>query len=143
MEATRCRLDLELRVYTSRLLGRDPALVLHGGGNTSVKVRERNAIGEEVDILYVKGSSHDWIPEANRRAAGEPRQPHGRIPGARRSLFGDRAAVARWLVRDLPEKARPVGGDRGRRYSKEHFERGRLLGQLERWIGELAGNRES
>ena len=73
MEATRCRSDLELRVYTSRLLGRDPALVLHGGGNTSVKVRERNAIGEEVDILYVKGSSHDWIREAKRRAAGEPR----------------------------------------------------------------------
>jgi hypothetical protein len=87
--------------------------VLHGGGNTSVKVRERNAIGEEVDILYVKGSSHDGIQEANRRAAGEPRQPGRGVPRARRSLFGDRAAFARWLVRDLPEKARPVGGDRG------------------------------
>ena len=31
--------DLAQRVYTSRLLGRDPALVLHGGGNTSVKIR--------------------------------------------------------------------------------------------------------
>ena len=29
--------DLALRVYTSRLIGSDPALVLHGGGNTSVK----------------------------------------------------------------------------------------------------------
>src|SRR5262245_8421172 len=47
------------RVYTSRLLGRDPTLVLHGGGNTSVKIRERNLFGEEEDILYIKGSGWD------------------------------------------------------------------------------------
>src|ERR1051326_843506 len=47
------------RVYTSRLLGRDHALVLHGGGNTSVKLRERDIFGDEVDILYVKGSGWD------------------------------------------------------------------------------------
>ena len=58
-EGARFRTDLELRVYTSRLLGRDPSLVLHGGGNTSVKVRERNAVGEEEDILHVKGSGWD------------------------------------------------------------------------------------
>jgi len=51
--------DLALRVYTSRLLGSDPSLVLHGGGNTSVKMRESNLIGEEEDILYVKGSGWD------------------------------------------------------------------------------------
>jgi rhamnose utilization protein RhaD (predicted bifunctional aldolase and dehydrogenase)/NAD(P)-dependent dehydrogenase (short-subunit alcohol dehydrogenase family) len=51
--------DLGLRVYTSRLLGREDALVLHGGGNTSVKVRERSVTGEEEDILYVKGSGSD------------------------------------------------------------------------------------
>jgi len=51
--------DIGLRVYTSRLLGREASLVLHGGGNTSVKVRERNAVGEEEDILYVKGSGRD------------------------------------------------------------------------------------
>ncbi|HEX4961758.1 MAG TPA: bifunctional aldolase/short-chain dehydrogenase [Thermoanaerobaculia bacterium] len=51
--------DLALRVYTSRLLGRDKTLVLHGGGNTSVKVRERNLFGEEEDVLYVKGSGWD------------------------------------------------------------------------------------
>jgi rhamnose utilization protein RhaD (predicted bifunctional aldolase and dehydrogenase)/NAD(P)-dependent dehydrogenase (short-subunit alcohol dehydrogenase family) len=50
---------MDLRVYTSRLLGKDSTLVLHGGGNTSVKVRERNAVGEEEDILYVKGSGWD------------------------------------------------------------------------------------
>jgi len=37
--------DLADRVYTSRLLGRDPALVLHGGGNTSVKSRSREVDG--------------------------------------------------------------------------------------------------
>ena len=58
-EASRCGSDLELRVYSSRLLGRDSTLVLHGGGNTSVKVNERNAVGEEEEILYVKGSGWD------------------------------------------------------------------------------------
>ncbi|MEY2881095.1 MAG: hypothetical protein RLZZ15_3475, partial [Verrucomicrobiota bacterium] len=43
--------DLGLRVYTSRLLGREPALVLHGGGNTSVKLRAKNIFGEEEAIL--------------------------------------------------------------------------------------------
>lgn len=51
--------DLGLRVYTSRLLGRDKSLVLHGGGNTSVKVREPSLFGEEEDVLYVKGSGWD------------------------------------------------------------------------------------
>jgi len=51
--------DLGLRVYTSRLLGRDKSLVLHGGGNTSVKIMEKNAFGEEEEILYVKGSGWD------------------------------------------------------------------------------------
>ncbi len=50
---------LAQRVYTSRLLGQDHALVLHGGGNTSVKIRERNIFGNEEDILYVKGSGWD------------------------------------------------------------------------------------
>ncbi len=58
--------DLAQRVYTSRLLGRDKSLVLHGGGNTSVKIRERNLVGDEEDILYVKGSGWDleFIEEA-------------------------------------------------------------------------------
>ena len=47
------------RVYTSRLLGRDKSLVLHGGGNTSVKLREKNLFGEDEDVLYVKGSGWD------------------------------------------------------------------------------------
>jgi len=47
------------RVYTSRLLGRDKSLVLHGGGNTSVKVRENDLFGERTEVLYVKGSGWD------------------------------------------------------------------------------------
>ncbi len=58
-EAARCQSDLELRVYSSRLLGSDSTLVLHGGGNTSVKVVETNLVGEEEEILYVKGSGWD------------------------------------------------------------------------------------
>ncbi|WP_065204423.1 bifunctional aldolase/short-chain dehydrogenase [Shewanella woodyi] len=50
---------LALRVYTSRLLGQEPALVLHGGGNTSVKTQITNLFGETEEILYVKGSGWD------------------------------------------------------------------------------------
>jgi len=59
LEAREFQGDLGLRVYTSRLLGRDKSLVLHGGGNTSVKIREKNLFGEEETILYVKGSGWD------------------------------------------------------------------------------------
>ena len=58
-EAAQCKNDLELRVYTSRLLGQDSSLVLHGGGNTSVKIIEKNILGEDEEILYVKGSGWD------------------------------------------------------------------------------------
>ncbi|WP_420633488.1 bifunctional aldolase/short-chain dehydrogenase [Candidatus Palauibacter sp.] len=51
--------DLALRVYTTRLLGSEPRLVLHGGGNTSVKSRARDVTGAELDVLYVKGSGWD------------------------------------------------------------------------------------
>jgi rhamnose utilization protein RhaD (predicted bifunctional aldolase and dehydrogenase)/NAD(P)-dependent dehydrogenase (short-subunit alcohol dehydrogenase family) len=58
-EADRCKDKLSLRVYTSQLLGRDPSLVLHGGGNTSVKLYEPSLFGDEEQILYVKGSGWD------------------------------------------------------------------------------------
>jgi len=51
--------DLALRVYTTRLLGQDPRLVLHGGGNTSVKTRVTDLNGEAVEVLCVKGSGWD------------------------------------------------------------------------------------
>jgi len=58
-EAAKFDGPLGARVYTSRLLGRDKSLVLHGGGNTSVKLREKNLFGEDEEILYVKGSGWD------------------------------------------------------------------------------------
>ena len=51
--------DLSHRVYTSRLLGREPRLVLHGGGNTSVKTIEKDLFGNAIDVLCVKGSGWD------------------------------------------------------------------------------------
>ena len=80
-EAAQYQGDLGLRVYTSRLLGRDPSLVLHGGGNTSVKISESDILGAAQEILYVKGSGWDlesidtpgFAPvrmEPSRRASG-------------------------------------------------------------------------
>ncbi len=51
--------DIALRVYTTRLLGRDPLLVLHGGGNTSVKTQARDDLGQEHEVIAVKGSGAD------------------------------------------------------------------------------------
>jgi rhamnose utilization protein RhaD (predicted bifunctional aldolase and dehydrogenase) len=51
--------DLALRVYTTRLLGGDPNLVLHGGGNTSVKTVMKDTVGDDVNIICVKGSGWD------------------------------------------------------------------------------------
>ncbi len=50
---------LALRVYSSRLLGAEPDLVLHGGGNTSVKDRREDFFGEPSDLIFVKGSGWD------------------------------------------------------------------------------------
>jgi rhamnose utilization protein RhaD (predicted bifunctional aldolase and dehydrogenase)/NAD(P)-dependent dehydrogenase (short-subunit alcohol dehydrogenase family) len=50
---------LALRLYTSRLLGGDPALVLHGGGNTSVKLAVKDLSGEAEDVLFIKGRGID------------------------------------------------------------------------------------
>lgn len=52
-------LDLALRTYTTRLLGAEPRLVIHGGGNTSVKTTMRTLAGDDVDVLCVKGSGWD------------------------------------------------------------------------------------
>ena len=51
--------ELALRVYTSRLIGQNPDLVMHGGGNTSVKLAMRDVFGDMVDVLHVKGSGWD------------------------------------------------------------------------------------
>src|SRR6185295_17824216 len=61
--------DLALRIYSTRLLGGEPRLVLHGGGNTSVKTRLNDLLGEDVDVLSVKGSGWDM---ASIEPAGMP-----------------------------------------------------------------------
>ena len=61
--------DLALRVYTTRLLGRDPTLVLHGGGNTSVKTAIPDLLGEATDVICIKGSGADM---ADIEPAGLP-----------------------------------------------------------------------
>jgi len=61
--------ELSLRTYTTRLLGRDPKLVLHGGGNTSLKTKMRDLLGTEVEVLRVKASGADM---ASIEPAGFP-----------------------------------------------------------------------
>ncbi|MBI2390002.1 MAG: bifunctional aldolase/short-chain dehydrogenase [Deltaproteobacteria bacterium] len=50
---------LAVRTYSARLLGADPSLVLHGGGNTSAKGVQRTIVGDDVEVLYIKGSGWD------------------------------------------------------------------------------------
>jgi rhamnose utilization protein RhaD (predicted bifunctional aldolase and dehydrogenase)/NAD(P)-dependent dehydrogenase (short-subunit alcohol dehydrogenase family) len=61
--------DLALRVYTTQLLGGDPRLVLHGGGNTSVKTHMTDLLGDTVEVICVKGSGWDM---GNIEPAGLP-----------------------------------------------------------------------
>ncbi|WP_440926262.1 bifunctional aldolase/short-chain dehydrogenase [Candidatus Pelagibacter sp.] len=61
--------DMALRVYTTRLLGRNSELVLHGGGNTSVKTSIKDIDGKNYEVLCVKGSGWDM---ADIEPAGLP-----------------------------------------------------------------------
>ena len=60
---------LALRTYTARLLGAEPSLVLHGGGNTSAKGTATTVVGREVEVLFIKGSGWDL---ATIEPAGHP-----------------------------------------------------------------------
>lgn len=51
--------ELALRVYTSRIIGQDPDLVMHGGGNTSLKAQAVDVFGDTVDVIHIKGSGWD------------------------------------------------------------------------------------
>jgi rhamnose utilization protein RhaD (predicted bifunctional aldolase and dehydrogenase)/NAD(P)-dependent dehydrogenase (short-subunit alcohol dehydrogenase family) len=51
--------DLALRIYLATLIGAEESLVLHGGGNTSVKTSVSNILGNEVPVLYVKASGQN------------------------------------------------------------------------------------
>src|ERR1043165_6531901 len=101
--ASRCRTPLELRVLTSRLLGEEPSLVLHGGGNTSVKVKASNIFGEEEELLQIKGSGSDLAtieasgfatvrPDALRRMAELPRLSDTEMVRVQRAAMTDPGA---------------------------------------------------
>jgi rhamnose utilization protein RhaD (predicted bifunctional aldolase and dehydrogenase)/NAD(P)-dependent dehydrogenase (short-subunit alcohol dehydrogenase family) len=71
----RCNADVALRVYTARLIGQEPMLVLHGGGNTSVKTRVKDDVGRDTEVLCVKGSGWDLAriePEGHPAVRLEP-----------------------------------------------------------------------
>ncbi len=103
--------DLALRTYTTRLLGCDPKLVLHGGGNTSVKTTVKDMLGDEVEVLCVKGSGWDMgaiepaglpavrlAPLRRLRALRHAvRRGHGRIPAhqSSRSVLAQSVASKR------------------------------------------------
>jgi rhamnulose-1-phosphate aldolase/alcohol dehydrogenase len=82
---------LALRVYTSRLLGRDATLVLHGGGNTSVKTAARDLLGREIDVLCVKGSGSDLADVEPRGLPAVRLQPLRELRALER--LSDRAMV--------------------------------------------------
>ncbi|HEY8041609.1 MAG TPA: class II aldolase/adducin family protein, partial [Polyangiaceae bacterium] len=73
--APRASEALALRTYTARLIGAEPALVLHGGGNTSVKAAASTRLGDSVEVLHVKGSGWDLAtiePEGHPAVRLEP-----------------------------------------------------------------------
>lgn len=97
--------DLAQRVYTSRLLGRDKSLVLHGGGNTSVKIRERNLVGDAEDILYVKGSG--WDLECIEEAGFSPVRMAHLLKLAQLDALNDRQMVNE-LVTQMTRASAPA-----------------------------------
>jgi rhamnose utilization protein RhaD (predicted bifunctional aldolase and dehydrogenase) len=72
-EAEASQLDgLDLLVYASRLVGAETSLVIWGGGNTSIKTRERDHRGRDIAVLRVKGAAPTSSPSRRRisRACG-------------------------------------------------------------------------
>ena len=98
--------DLALRVYTTRLLGRDPKLVLHGGGNTSLKSRRRDRLGEDVEVLCVKATGADMAAADAAGFCVVRLEPMRRL----RALdhIGDIELVAMKLPRNLIDPAAPM-----------------------------------
>ena len=102
--------DLALRVYTTRLLGQDPRLVLHGGGNTSVKTTVPDLLGEDDGVLCVKGTGWDMgVIEPRRHAGGAARAAAQAARARRAERRGDGALPARQP--DRSDGAQSVGRD--------------------------------
>jgi rhamnose utilization protein RhaD (predicted bifunctional aldolase and dehydrogenase)/NAD(P)-dependent dehydrogenase (short-subunit alcohol dehydrogenase family) len=73
--SSRAAEPLAMRTYTARLIGSDAALVLHGGGNTSVKAHGKTILGDSIEVLHIKGSGWDLAtiePEGHPAVRLEP-----------------------------------------------------------------------
>jgi rhamnose utilization protein RhaD (predicted bifunctional aldolase and dehydrogenase)/NAD(P)-dependent dehydrogenase (short-subunit alcohol dehydrogenase family) len=73
--SSRASEPVAMRTYTARLIGSDGALVLHGGGNTSVKAQGRTILGDTIEVLHIKGSGWDLAtiePEGHPAVRLEP-----------------------------------------------------------------------
>jgi rhamnose utilization protein RhaD (predicted bifunctional aldolase and dehydrogenase)/NAD(P)-dependent dehydrogenase (short-subunit alcohol dehydrogenase family) len=93
-------------VYASRLLGAESALVRHGGGNASVKLRAKTLAGKTVDALYVKGSGQDM---ADATPAGFPALDLADLQAveARRKLSDDDMLRLLTVAKLDPDAPRP------------------------------------
>ncbi len=98
--------ELERLVDRSRLIGSDPALVLHGGGNTSTKLVERDHLGRERRVLRIKGSGSDLATARPPTSRGSGSTTCCRL--RERDAMSDEEMVA-YLSRCLvePDAARP------------------------------------
>ena len=113
---------LALRTYSARLLGADPRLVLHGGGNTSVKAIATDLFGEPVPVLYIKGSGWDL---ATIEPAGHPAvrlEPLLRLRDLDRLSDEDMVGAQR-SEPDGRRRAQPVGRDPAPRLHPRHVHR--------------------
>ena len=98
-----CNEDVALRVYSSRLLGREATLVLHGGGNTSVKTTLPDDLGEPTAVACIKGSGWDLAslePPGLPAVRLAPLQALRRLPA-----LSDEAMVAALRARLLDPSA--------------------------------------
>ena len=59
-KAAQIKDEVDLFIYRSNLLGADLRLTNYGGGNTSVKINDKDPLtGEEVEVMWIKGSGGD------------------------------------------------------------------------------------
>jgi rhamnulose-1-phosphate aldolase/alcohol dehydrogenase len=111
---------LDLLVYGSRLIGAEPSLVVWGGGNTSLKVEERDFRGRTVSVLRVKGSGSDLKSVARKDFPGvrmeeilallerpdmEDQEMVGYLAHALQELGGARPSIETLLHGFLPHEA--------------------------------------
>src|SRR4029450_8583221 len=91
---------LDLLVYASRLVGAETSLVIWGGGNTSIKTRERDHRGREIPVLRVKGSGSDLKSVQRKDFPGVRMDDISALPA--RNAMADEAMVS-YLAHALQE----------------------------------------